>query len=107
MGLNASGLWFATMITACVFGRRLKAGTVNVNEPYEAAFGSFAAPMGGMRQSGLGRRNGDQGLLRFTEPQTIAVQNVIGIGTPFGMEHEEWGEMLARGFKVMRALGLK
>jgi succinate-semialdehyde dehydrogenase/glutarate-semialdehyde dehydrogenase len=88
-------------------GRRLKAGTVNVNEAYEAAFGSVGAPMGGMRHSGLGRRNGDQGLLRFTEPQTIAVQNIIGIGTPFGMEHEEWGEMIVRGFKLMRAFRLK
>ncbi len=88
-------------------GRRLRVGTVNVNEAYEAAFGSTAAPMGGMGLSGLGRRNGDQGLLRFTEPQTLAVQHVLGVGTPFGMEHEEWGDMIVRGFKLLRSLGLK
>lgn len=105
-GLNAS-ISVRDNDHGLAMGRRLTVGTVNINEAYEAAFGSTRAPMGGMRLSGLGRRNGDQGLLRFTEPQTLAVQNVIGIGTPFGLEHEEWGEMIVRGFKVLRTLGLK
>ena len=32
---------------------RIQAGTVNVNEGYAAAWGSVAAPMGGMKSSGL------------------------------------------------------
>jgi acyl-CoA reductase-like NAD-dependent aldehyde dehydrogenase len=57
-------------------GRKLaggvKAGSVNVNEGYRASFGSVDAPMGGLKHSGLGRRNGPEGLLRFTESRTIA-----------------------------------
>jgi succinate-semialdehyde dehydrogenase/glutarate-semialdehyde dehydrogenase len=87
--------------------RRLRTGSVNVNEAYEASFGSTRAPMGGMRLSGLGRRNGDHGLTRFTEEQTIAVQRGIGFGTPFGMEHEDWGAIVTRGFQAMRRAGLK
>ncbi len=34
------------------------AGTVNVNEAYAAAWGSIDAPMGGMGDSGMGRRHG-------------------------------------------------
>ena len=63
--------------------------------------------MGGMGLSGLGRRNGDHGLLRFTEEQTIAVQRGIGLGTPFGMEHEEWGAMVDRGVQAPGCAGLK
>ena len=51
---------------------RLNAGTVNVNEGYRASFGSMDAPMGGVEQSGLGRRNGPEGLLRFVEAHTVA-----------------------------------
>jgi succinate-semialdehyde dehydrogenase/glutarate-semialdehyde dehydrogenase len=82
--------------------KQLRTGSVNVNEAYEATFGSTRAPMGGMGQSGLGRRNGDHGLTRFTEEQTIATQRGIGFGTPFGMEHQEWADVLVKGFKALR-----
>ncbi len=49
----------------------IDAGSVNVNEGYRASFGSVDAPMGGMKLSGLGRRNGPEGLLRFMEARTI------------------------------------
>lgn len=50
----------------------LEAGSVNVNEGYRGTFGSIDAPMGGVKASGLGRRNGPEGLLRFVEPVTIS-----------------------------------
>ncbi|MCD2442658.1 aldehyde dehydrogenase family protein [Agromyces sp. SYSU K20354] len=50
----------------------LEAGSVNINEGYRGAFSSVAAPMGGIKQSGLGRRNGEAGLLRFVDPVTIS-----------------------------------
>jgi succinate-semialdehyde dehydrogenase/glutarate-semialdehyde dehydrogenase len=31
------------------------------------------SPMGGMKASGMGRRNGRQGLLRFTDTRTVGV----------------------------------
>ncbi len=71
-------------LNASIFGRdprparrmaeRLAAGTVNINEVYAAAWGSVDAPMGGMRESGIGRRHGAQGLLKFTQAQTVAEQ---------------------------------
>lgn len=74
-------------LNASIFGRdprparrmagRLAAGTVNVNEVYAAAWGSVDAPMGGMRASGVGRRHGTQGLLRFTQAQTVAEQRGV------------------------------
>lgn len=87
--------------------QQLRAGSVNVNESHEATVGSVAAPLGGMGTSGLGRRNGDHGLTRFTETQTIAVQRGIGLGTPYGMEHDDWADLLVRGFRLMKLAGLK
>ena len=70
-GLNAS-VMSGSRSRARASPRALKAGRVNINEGYRATFGSIDAPMGGVKQSGLGRRNGLDGLLRFTESTTIA-----------------------------------
>jgi len=70
-GLNASVLGRSRSRARAV-ASRLKAGSVNVNEGYRATFGSVDAPMGGMKWSGIGRRNGPEGLLRFVESRTIA-----------------------------------
>lgn len=75
-GLNAS-VWSRDTRVARAIARRIEAGTVNVNEAYSAAWASVDAPMGGMKDSGLGRRHGVEGLLKYTETQTIAVQQVV------------------------------
>ena len=72
-GLNAS-IWSTDLRVTEGMARRIEAGTVNINEAYSAAWGSVDAPMGGRKDSGTGRRHGAEGLLKFTESQTIAVQ---------------------------------
>lgn len=68
---------------------RLECGTVSVNDPYVAAWGSLDAPMGGWRDSGVGRRHGRQGLLRWTESRTVAVQR--GVSTdPAWLSNRGW-----------------
>ncbi len=69
-GLNASVL-SRSRSRARAVASRLQAGSVNVNEGYRATFGSVDAPMGGVKWSGIGRRNGPEGLLRFVEARTI------------------------------------
>ena len=105
-GLNASVLTGDGRRGQRIAGR-IRTGSVNVNEAYEASFGSTRAPMGGRGLSGLGRRNGDHGLTRFTEEQTIAVQRGLGFGTPFGMEHDEWAGMLVKGFRALKWSGMR
>jgi acyl-CoA reductase-like NAD-dependent aldehyde dehydrogenase len=79
-GLNASVV--GERARALEIASRLMAGSVNINEGYRASMASMAAPMGGMKQSGMGRRSGPQGLLRFTEQRTIGVANRLPIGLP-------------------------
>lgn len=87
--------------------RELRTGAVNVNEAYEAALGSPAAPMGGMRRSGLGRRNGDHGLLRFTEEQAIAVQRGLQVSGPSRVGQQDWATALKAGAHVLRRARLR
>ena len=70
-GLNAS-VFSGSVARSRGAAARISAGSVNINEGYRATFSSVDAPMGGMKQSGLGRRNGPEGLLRFVESRTVA-----------------------------------
>ncbi|RPK61361.1 putative succinate-semialdehyde dehydrogenase [NADP(+)] 2 [Streptomyces sp. ADI95-17] len=70
-GLNAS-VWSRNGARGRAVAARVHAGTVNVNEAFAAAWGSIDAPMGGVGDSGLGRRHGAEGILKYTEPQTVA-----------------------------------
>jgi len=72
-GLSAS-IWSRDLEAARALAARIRAGSVNVNDGYVSAIGSVAAPMGGMGDSGVGRRHGPDGLLRYTEAQTVATQ---------------------------------
>jgi succinate-semialdehyde dehydrogenase/glutarate-semialdehyde dehydrogenase len=105
-GLNAA---IASRDTraARAMARSLRAGTVNINEGYAAAWASKRAPMGGMGASGLGRRHGDEGLRKYTESQTIATQRALGFDPPFGWSDEQWGDTLAQAMAFMKNLGLK
>ena len=58
---------------------------MNVNEAYAAAWASVDSPMGGFKESGLGRRHGAEGILRYTEAQTIAIQRGLPLAPPPGV----------------------
>ncbi len=80
---------------------RLKAGSVNVNEGYRASFGSVDAPQGGVQQSGLGRRNGPEGLLRYVEAHTVA-DNTGLLQLP--TTGREWSKMVGPMLLLLRIL---
>lgn len=99
-GLNAS-VWGPARRARKV-APRLKAGTVNVNEGFAATFGSIDAPMGGMKESGTGRRQGAEGLLRFTESQSIGVQRVMPVSGPAAVSKQRFASLLTLGLKLLR-----
>jgi succinate-semialdehyde dehydrogenase/glutarate-semialdehyde dehydrogenase len=83
-GLNAS-IWTRDSDYGRALATRIEAGTVNINESYTAAWGSVDAPMGGFKESGLSRRHGAEGILKYTQPQTIAVQRFLNLSGPGGI----------------------
>jgi succinate-semialdehyde dehydrogenase / glutarate-semialdehyde dehydrogenase len=72
-GLSAS-IWSRDVTRARALAARVQAGAVNINDGYLSAISTLAAPMGGMKASGVGRRHGADGILRFTESQTVTAQ---------------------------------
>ncbi|GAA2215390.1 succinic semialdehyde dehydrogenase [Nonomuraea monospora] len=106
-GLNAS-IWTSSPPRARRLAAGVRAGTVNINEGYASAYASYDAPMGGMKASGLGRRHGVEGLLRYTDAKTVASQaGWLGFEPPSGMPYERWAGLLATTLKVMRRARLK
>ncbi|MGX2996809.1 succinic semialdehyde dehydrogenase [Streptomyces sp. JNUCC 64] len=105
-GLNAS-VWTRDARRGRALAARLRTGTVNVNEGYAAAYGSARSPMGGMKDSGLGRRHGSEGILKYTEAQTVAEQRVLPMAPAFGMTDAQYAAFMNRGLRAMRALRLR
>lgn len=105
-GLNAS-VWTRNSATGRAVAARIRAGTVGVNDAFAAAWGSIDAPMGGMGDSGLGRRHGADGLLKYTEVQTVAHQRLQGFSPPARISYEAWAMGATTALKVLRRLGLR
>ena len=103
-GLNA-----AVFTRDVARGRRIataiQAGTVNINEGSAAAWGSVASPMGGMKQSGVGRRHGSEGILKYTESQNVTAQYVLPIAPVGGMGEETYARLMTSALTVLKALG--
>ncbi|WP_129841889.1 succinic semialdehyde dehydrogenase [Streptomyces sp. RFCAC02] len=102
-GLNAS-VWSRDARRARRVAARLRTGTVNINEGYAAAYGSVRAPMGGMGDSGLGRRHGAEGLLKYTESQTVAQQRLVPLAPAFGLDDRRYAALLTRSLKALKTL---
>ena len=91
-GLNAS-LWTAHGAEAA---SQIRSGTITVNEGFSASWASHGAPMGGMKTSGMGRRHGREGILKYTEPQTVATQRLHGIAPVGTQSNRDFARMLNR-----------
>jgi succinate-semialdehyde dehydrogenase/glutarate-semialdehyde dehydrogenase len=105
-GLNAS-VYGRDLVRAGQVAARLRTGTVNVNDGYASAFGSTDAPMGGMGASGLGRRHGAEGLLRYTETQTVAAQRFDLLNPPRWMPYGPYSRFMATSLRLMKKLRLR
>ncbi|KRV46855.1 succinate-semialdehyde dehydrogenase [Wenjunlia vitaminophila] len=105
-GLNSS-VWTRNTRRGRAVAARLRTGTVNVNEGYAAAYASVAAPMGGMGQSGLGRRHGAEGIWKYTEAQTVATQRLLPLAPSSGMTDAGYAALMNKGLRAMKTLRLR
>jgi succinate-semialdehyde dehydrogenase/glutarate-semialdehyde dehydrogenase len=102
-GLNFS-VWTSDPKRGRRVAARLQAGTVNVNEAYAAAWASVDAPMGGIKASGLGRRHGEHGILKYTESQTIAVERLLPVGAPTWLNAGRYSRIMTTGLRVLKRM---
>jgi succinate-semialdehyde dehydrogenase/glutarate-semialdehyde dehydrogenase len=103
-GLNAS-IYTQDGDRGRAIAREIKCGTVNINEAFGAAFGSIDSPMGGMRQSGMGRRQGSEGIHRYTESQSVATQRGVRLAPMLGMSDELFAKVMTAQLKMLKKLG--
>jgi acyl-CoA reductase-like NAD-dependent aldehyde dehydrogenase len=102
-GLNAS-IWTRDTARGARLAQQIRAGNVNVNESYAAAWGSVDSPCGGRKESGMRARHGAEGILKFTEAQTVAVQRLLPVGTPHWMDPAVHARWMTRLLKLLRRI---
>jgi succinate-semialdehyde dehydrogenase/glutarate-semialdehyde dehydrogenase len=103
-GLNAS-VWTSDHERGRRVASKIKCGAVNVNEGFAATFGSIDAPMGGMKNSGLGRRQGRDGIRRFVEVQSVATQTGIPLAPSRGLDGKSFTSLMTGVLRIMKKAG--
>ncbi|WP_129338783.1 succinic semialdehyde dehydrogenase [Cellulomonas endophytica] len=112
-GLTAS-VWTRDVRRGRALARRVRAGSVGVNEAWAVAWSAVGAPQGGWGDSGVGHRHGREAVEAVTRVQTVAVQRgVHGVAgrrgpgadrSAAGADAEAWARALTRVLRVRAAL---
>src|SRR5207237_9602735 len=105
-GLNAS-VWTGKEARAREIARRLETGSVAINSTL-LIYNTFDVPMGGVKLSGIGRRHGEHGILRYTQAQSIVGSLAMGGGYDAMLTRvrsERMVNVLARLLRIWRRLG--
>lgn len=105
-GLSAS-VWSKDVAAADALALRIRAGAVSINDGAAAAAGSVEAGMGGMGDSGLGRRHGAEGIRKYTDAQTVARQRLMPLGPPAGKPVEGFVHQTNKQLGLMRRMKLR
>ncbi|KZB79167.1 succinic semialdehyde dehydrogenase [Amycolatopsis regifaucium] len=105
-GLNAS-VWGGDVIAARAVAARVESGNVNINDILATAYASKGTPSGGVKNSGVGARHGDQGLLKYTDVKNVAVLKKQVMGPRGGQTYEKYVEGMLSGLKLMRRLRIR
>ena len=105
-GLNAS-VWSKDVKRGLAVARRIDSGNVNVNDILATAYASKGSPSGGLKQSGVGARHGDQGLLKYTDAQNIALLKKQVMEPKAGQTYESYAKQTQLSLKLMRKTRLR
>ncbi|TIC88557.1 aldehyde dehydrogenase family protein [Nocardioides sp. GY 10113] len=105
-GLNAS-VWSADHDVAMAVAAQLQTGHVNINDSAPLGYATKSAPSGGAKASGLGVRNGDEGLLKFTYPTTVATLRKQVLAPPEGTPYAAHVRRTLTTLAWMRRLRLR
>jgi succinate-semialdehyde dehydrogenase/glutarate-semialdehyde dehydrogenase len=102
-GLNFS-IWTRDTAKGRRIASRLQAGNINVNEAYAASWGSVDSAMGGWKDSGVGSRHGEHGILKYTNSQTVSVQRLVPIAGPYRVPPKAYARTLTAAMRLRQRL---
>ncbi|MBP2479473.1 succinate-semialdehyde dehydrogenase/glutarate-semialdehyde dehydrogenase [Crossiella equi] len=105
-GLNAS-VWGTDLGAAYAVAARLESGSVNINDILATSYAARGTPSGGVKNSGVGVRHGDQGLLKYTDAVNVAVLRKQVMGAKPGQDHEKYVRGMLASLKLMRRLRIR
>jgi acyl-CoA reductase-like NAD-dependent aldehyde dehydrogenase len=100
-------VWSKDLDRARSVARRIESGNVNINDILATAYASKGTPSGGLKQSGVGARHGDQGLLKYTDAQSIAVLKKQVMEPRPKQTYDEYAQQTQKSLKLMRRTGLR
>ena len=60
--------------------------------------------MGGWKASGIGRRHGAHGLLKYTESQTVAAQRLVPTTAPKGVAQDRYAAVMTKALRLMQRI---
>ncbi|ERH13433.1 MAG: NAD-dependent aldehyde dehydrogenase [halophilic archaeon J07HB67] len=101
-GLHGA-LWTGDEERGRAVARRIDTGTVSINEGYPVSWAAVDAPMGGRGDSGIGRRHGPEGLLRFTDTQAVATSGPVSISSR-EIPDRLWAAGLSAAARLLRTV---
>ena len=78
----AAGIWTQDFRKIKYFSERLQAGTVWANT-YRVI--SYMAPLGGYKNSGLGRENGQDAIYQYLQTKSVMISTASSVANPFIM----------------------
>ncbi|QYJ04008.1 succinate-semialdehyde dehydrogenase (NADP(+)) [Nocardioides panacisoli] len=105
-GLNAS-VWGTDLERAEAVAHRIESGNVNINDGLAAAYAAKGTPSGGVKNSGVGARHGDQGLLKYTDVKNVATVKKPVLGPQPGQDYDAYVKQMLTSLKVMKRLRVR
>jgi succinate-semialdehyde dehydrogenase/glutarate-semialdehyde dehydrogenase len=105
-GLNAS-VWAGDRSQARAVARQLDTGSAAINSTL-LIYSTFDVPMGGVKQSGIGHRHGEHGILRYTQVESIVSSIARGGGHDsllLRIKNERMANILTAVMKLWRRVG--
>jgi aldehyde dehydrogenase (NAD+)/succinate-semialdehyde dehydrogenase/glutarate-semialdehyde dehydrogenase len=105
-GLNAS-VWSRDIKHAEAVATRIESGNVNINDGLATAYASKGTPSGGVKQSGVGARHGDQGLLKYTDVKNVAVLKKQVMGPQGKQTYDDYAKQMQMSLRWMKRLRIR
>ncbi|MBF6173275.1 succinic semialdehyde dehydrogenase [Nocardia blacklockiae] len=105
-GLNAS-VWSRNLARARRIADLLEAGNININDGFVATYSAKGTPSGGVKQSGVGTRHGEAGLLKYTDTINIGVQKKQVLAARAAMPYAKQLKTTKLTLRLMRRLRIR